>query len=273
MTLLDDRPTDAEPAPPGATGAPVRIPKRRAGVRDVLREYRPSVVTGGLSTTPLLVIAAINMADEFDRVAFSVLLPEIQDYFGVSLTTVLTFSAIAGILPLLLAVPIGYLADRLPRTKLLAAGVTTWGAFSVLTGLAPSLITLAVARFGSGLGKTLNPAQSSLLSDYYPPHRRAGVFSVNQLGNEVGQVLAPVTAGALASIFFWQVPFLVFGIPAFVLAAVLVLRMREPVRGGQERAASGASAASVAEEEAPPGWGASGGACRSSWVRCSASPR
>jgi branched-chain amino acid transport system ATP-binding protein len=132
--------------------------------------------------------------------------------------------------------------------------VATWGAFSVLTGLAPSLLALAVARFGSGLGKTMNPAQQSLLSDYYPPDRRAGVFSINQLGNELGQVLAPVTAGALASIFFWQVPFLVFGIPAFVLAAVLVLRLREPVRGGQERAALGASAESVAEEEAPPGW-------------------
>jgi ABC-type branched-subunit amino acid transport system ATPase component/predicted MFS family arabinose efflux permease len=252
VTLLDDRPTEAEP--PAATGAPVLLPRRRTRLRDVLREYRPSVVTGGLSTTPLLVIAAINMADEFDRIAFSVLLPEIQDYFGVSLTTVLTFSAIAGILPLLLAVPIGYLADRLPRTKLLAVGVATWGLFSVLTGLAPTLLLLAVARFGSGLGKTLNPAQQSLLSDYYPPHRRAGVFSVNQLGNELGQVLAPVTAGALASVFFWQVPFLVFGVPAFLLAALLVLRLREPVRGAQERAAMGASAESVAEEEAPPGW-------------------
>jgi branched-chain amino acid transport system ATP-binding protein len=254
MTLLDDRPTDGAAA---ATTGPAGPPKRprRAGLREVLREYRPSVVTGGLATTPLLVIAAINMADEFDRIAFGVLLPEIQDYFGVGLTTVLTFSAIAGILPLLLAVPIGYFADRLPRTKLLAAGVVTWGLFSLLTGLAPTLLILAIARFGSGLGKTLNPAQQSLLSDYYPPDRRAGVFSINQLGNELGQVLAPLAAGLLASMFFWQVPFLVFGVPAFVLAAVLLLRMREPVRGGQERAAMGASAESIAEEEAPPGWG------------------
>ena len=253
MTILDHRPTEPS-EPPAASNVSSPAPTTRTGLRDVLREYRPSVVTGGLSTTPLLVIAAINMADEFDRIAFGVLLPEIQDYFGVSLTTVLTFSAIAGILPLLLAVPIGYLADRLPRTKLLAAGVTTWGLFSILTGLAPSLLVLAVARFGSGLGKTLNPAQSSLLSDYYPPHRRSGVFSINQLGNELGQVLAPLVAGVLASVFFWQVPFLVFGIPAFVLAGVLLLRMREPVRGGQERAAMGATPASIAEEEAPPGW-------------------
>ena len=72
--------------------------RRRAGIRDILREYRPSVVTGGASATPLIVLAAVNMADEFDRIAFGVLLPEIRDYFGVSLTTVLTVSAIAGIL-------------------------------------------------------------------------------------------------------------------------------------------------------------------------------
>ena len=223
-------------------------------VRSLLGEYRPSVVAGGASVTPLLLLAAMNFADEFDRIAFSVLLPDIQDHFGVSLTAVLTVSALAGLLPVVLSLPIGYLSDRFRRTRLIAAGGALWGTFSIFTGLAPNLTMFGVARLGSGLGKTLDPAHASLLADYYPPSRRAGVFAVHRLGNELAQIGAPVTAGVLSSIFFWQVPFLLFGIPAFALAAVILLRMREPVRGAQERAALGADEESANVEDAPPGW-------------------
>ena len=223
-------------------------------IRSLLAEYRPSVVTGGASATPLLVLAALNFADEFDRIAFGVLLPDIQDHFGVSLATVLTVSSLAGLLPVVLSLPIGYLSDRVRRTRLLATGAALWGSFSIFTGLAPNLTMFGVARFGSGLGKTLDPAQASLLSDYYPPSRRAGIFAVHRLGNETGQIVAPLLAGLLASIFFWQVPFLLFGLPAFVLAAAILLRLREPVRGAQERTAMGADDASAAIEDAPPAW-------------------
>jgi ABC-type branched-subunit amino acid transport system ATPase component/MFS family permease len=208
--------------------------RERTSVRAVLHEYRPSVVTGGASAVPLLVLAAMNFADEFDRIAFGVLLPEIQDHFGVSLTTILTVSSLAGLLPVLLSVPIGYLSDRLRRTRLIAAGGTLWGSFSILTGM--------------------DPAHASLLADYYPPSRRAGVFAVHRLGNEIGQIVAPLTAGALASLLFWQVPFLLFGLPAFVLAAVVLVRLRDPARGAQERLVLGADDESALIEDTPPSW-------------------
>lgn len=233
------------------------IEPRQAPLAALLHEYRPSVVTGGASAVPLLVLAAINMADEFDRVAFGLLLPEIQDWFGVSLTTILTVSAVAGLLPILLAAPIGFLADRWRRTTMVAAGTGLWGTFSILTAFAPSLPLLGAARLGSGLGKTLDPVHASLLSDHYPPRRRAGVFALHRFGNELGQMIAPLAAGLLASAFFWQLPFLVFGLPAFVLAVVVLTRLREPVRGAQERAAAGLGqepAGAADEAEPPPGW-------------------
>ena len=223
-------------------------------LRAVLREYRPSVVTGGASVMPLAVLVAINFADEFDRIAFGVLLPDIQDHFGVNLTTILTVSSLAGLLPILLSVPIGYLSDRVRRTRLIAAGSVLWGVSSIVTGLAQNLALFGAARMGSGLGKTLDPAQASLLSDYYPPSRRAGVFAVHRLGNEAGQIVAPLVAGLLATAFIWQLPFLLFGIPAFLLSAFVLLRLRDPARGAQERLALGADAHSADVEDAPPSW-------------------
>jgi branched-chain amino acid transport system ATP-binding protein len=233
----------------------------RRGLAALLHEYRPSVITGGASATPLLLLAGLNAADELDRTAFAVLLPEIRDYFGVSLGTILTVSSLAALLPFVLALPIGFFADRLNRTRMVALGAVMWGAFSILTGFAGSLLALGLFRLGSGLGKTMEPSHHSLISDSYPPDRRAGAFSLHLLGNEVGLLVGPALAGVLASIWFWQAPFLLFGIPSLVLAVLLVLRVREPVRGAQERRALGLSDEAVDEEEPPPGWAESWRIC------------
>jgi branched-chain amino acid transport system ATP-binding protein len=221
-------------------------------IRAVLHEYRPSVVTGGAPATPLLVLAAFNGLDELDRSAFGVLVPEIRDYFGVSLTTILTVTALAALLPIFFALPIGYYADRWPRKRIVAAGACLWGMFSILTGFSTSLLLLGIFRIGAGVGRTTEPASLSLVADYYAPDRRTGAYSVFRMGNELGLLIAPVTAGFLASVFFWQAPFLLFGVPSVALALFTLLKLREPVRGAQERLALG-----VADDEAmpdPPSW-------------------
>ncbi|MEA3056987.1 MAG: branched-chain amino acid transport system ATP-binding protein livF, partial [Actinomycetota bacterium] len=214
----------------------------------------PSVMTGGFAVGPILILAALNAADELDRSAFGVLLPEIRDYFGVSLGTILTVVAIAGIVPYLVALGIGWYADRFNRKLLVIIGSFTWVLFSVLTGFAPTLFFLGLFRMGSELGKVTEPAQSSLISDLYPPDRRAGVYALFVAGNSVGLIVAPTVAGFLASWFFWQAPFLVFGIPSLILSVLAIRVLREPVRGEQERRALGVDESIVATEEAPPTW-------------------
>jgi ABC-type branched-subunit amino acid transport system ATPase component/MFS family permease len=221
-------------------------------LRKFLHDSRPRNATGGHPVLPLGILFILNAADELDRVAFAVLLPEIRDYYGASLTSVLTVVSLSSVLVLLLSIPVGYLADRWSRTRMLAAGATTWGVFSIVTAFAPNLTTLGAFRFGSGMGKTLDPAQQSLLSDWYPPHVRGGVFSFHQLGNAVGQFLGPLIAGFLAARLFWQAPFLLFGFIGFLGAALVLIKLREPVRGAQERIAAGVAA--DAPEEAPPSW-------------------
>src|SRR5205823_9703156 len=61
----------------------------------------------------------------------------------------------------------------------------------------------------------------------------------------------PLTAGVLAHFFGWRTPFFVFAVPTFVFV-VLAFRLREPVRGAQERRAMGASAEAIMTEEEPP---------------------
>jgi ABC-type branched-subunit amino acid transport system ATPase component/nitrate/nitrite transporter NarK len=251
MTITETRPVLETPEPPSA---PVPEEPGRGRIRTALGELRPKVVTGGADISPLLLLGVLNVVDGFDANAFGVLLPEIRDYFGVSLQLITTLTTITGVLGIVLALPVGYLTDRVNRVWLTAIGAVIWGLMAVLTGFAWTFFALVAFRFGAGLGKILNPSQQALLSDYYPPHVRAGVFSFHALANRLGNFVGPLVAGALGTLFVWQVPFLVVGLPSIAIAILIVLKLREPVRGEQERRLLGASEEVALTGESPPTW-------------------
>jgi branched-chain amino acid transport system ATP-binding protein len=215
---------------------------------------RPSAVTGGEPIAPLFVILAISLFERLDNTSLAVLNPEIKDYFGLSLQGVLTVSTLVGVFNLLFALPAGYFADRWNRVKMVSAGAALSATFSVATGLAPNVPTLAVARFGSGVGQTLDSARLSLLSDYYPPSVRPAVFSFQRLAGQLAGFIAPALTGVLATVLFWQFPFFLYAVPGLVLAAYVFLRLKDPVRGAHERRAMGAAEDVALTAEKPPSW-------------------
>ena len=210
------------------------------GVRRWADTWRPSEVTQGLPIFPLLVLFGLNAADELDRSAFAVLLPEIRDDFGLSDAGALALVSVSTITVLLIGVPLSFYCDRANRVRIAAGGAALWGMFSFGTALAVAPLMLVAMRIGAGTGRAVvEPTHNSLLADYYPPETRVKVFSVHRQANSVGQVLGPALGGLLAFIFTWRVPFAVFAIPTIVLV-VLALRLTEPVRGLHERRAAGA---------------------------------
>ena len=58
---------------------------------------RLAAITGGASATPLLILFAFNLVDEFDRIAFAVLSPEIRDEFDLSDRGIVAIGSIAGV--------------------------------------------------------------------------------------------------------------------------------------------------------------------------------
>lgn len=216
------------------------------------RRWSVKAITGGASAVPLTLLFAFNLVDELDRQAFALLAPEIRDAFGLNLTGILTIVALFTPVTILLGIPLGFFADRTRRVRLARVGAATWALFSFATGFALNVVQLALARLGSGIGKTVNePTHNSLLSDYYPVDVRARLFSVYRAATPIGLMVSPLVAGLLATTFSWRMPFLVFAIPT-LLCVVLAGRLREPARGIQDRLALGMDAAEAAEEETPP---------------------
>ena len=226
------------------------------GLRHPVRYLRG--LTGEAPLYPLVILFGLNAVDELDRTAFAVLLPNIQEAFGLDLAGILTVVAVVSAVALLLQVPIAHYADRTNRVRLALLGALAWSLFSVGTGLAVAVWMLYVARIGSGLGKAVvDPTHNSLLADYYPVAQRPRVYSFHRAGNAVGQFMGPLLGGLLAAWLGWRWPFFLFALPTLVLV-VAGLRLREPVRGAHERAAMGASADTIGTEEPPPsfaeGW-------------------
>lgn len=209
---------------------------------------------GGAPLFPLGVLFGLNMVDELDRAAFGILLPEIRDHFGLDTSGILTVVSISSIAALLLALPIGYFADRLRRVPIAAGGASIWSGFSVLTGLAQNLWVLGGARAGAGVGRAVNePVHNSLLADYYDLPVRPRVYSLHRYANAAGQFAGPLVAGVLGYSFGWRTPFFVFAAMTAVFV-VLALRLPEPVRGRYERRAADVEEGVADTEEDPPSW-------------------
>jgi len=223
-----------------------------ASLRHPLASLRS--VPGDGPLYPLLILFGLNAVDELDRTAFGILAPEIRDHFGLGFQGLLTVVAAVYAAALALQVPIAGLADRLPRVRIALVGAVAWSLFSFGTGLATSVVFLAFMRSGSAIGKAVNdPTHNSLLADWFAPGDRARVFAFHRSANVAGATLGPLFAGLLAYRFDWRAPFFVFALPTLLLV-VAALRLREPVRGAQERRAIGADEAAIDLEEAPPSY-------------------
>ena len=216
---------------------------------------KPSImrrIAGDGPIGALLVIFGLNAVDELDRSAFAILAPEIRDEFQLGFTGLLTFIAFVVAFALSLQVPIAALADRAPRVRLALIGATLWACFSFGTGLAAGVITLAIARTGSAIGKAVNdPTHNSLIADWFAPKDRPRAYAFHRGANAVGATLGPLLAGFTAYYWGWRTPFLLFAVPT-LLVVVMGLKLKEPIRGSHERRLAGGDASAAATEEAPP---------------------
>ena len=89
-----------------------------------------------------------------------------------------------------------------------------------------------------GVGEaTLGPAAISLLSDYFPPTKRATATNIYSMGIAIGAGLAAFLGGYIGQEHGWRTAFYVLGFPGIAFA-VLVFFLREAPRGLSESAAN-----------------------------------
>ncbi len=131
-----------------------------------------------------------------------------------------------------MGIPLSWIADRFSRRNLLAASITIWSAMTALCGLSRGYSQLLLARIGVGIGEAGGtPSCTSIVCDYFPASRRAMALTIFALGAPIGAWLGADMAGAVAHAYSWRAAFLVLGVPGVLLAAIIMLTIREPERG------------------------------------------
>ncbi len=216
-------------------------------------KFDPRRLTYPAALFPLVVLFGLSAVDELDRAALSVILPNVRDWFGLSILGVTLITAATLPLGLLLELPVAYYADRVNRVRLAVIGASIWTLFCALSGMALNIVVFVIARIGTAVGRVFNATHRSLLSDYYPPQTRAKVFYAYSLSPAIAATIGPLIAGALTAAFVWRTPFFFFAVPC-VFFIVLGLRLKEPVRGVNERLEAGADETTAQIEDDAPGF-------------------
>lgn len=184
-----------------------------------------------------------------DRQILAILLQPIKVELGLSdtalgLLTGIVFAAIYSFA----GIPIARLADRRSRVTIITVGLALWSGMTAASGLALNFGQLALARFGVGIGEaTFVPSAHSLISDYFPPERRATAMAVFSMGIYVGVALGFLLGGWIAQQFGWRYAFFVVGLPGLAMAVLLRVTVREPPRGHSEQVEDVEDAASFGE--------------------------
>jgi predicted MFS family arabinose efflux permease len=136
-----------------------------------------------------------------------------------------------------IAIPIGWLADRGNRVRVLSIACALWSGATAACGMAGSYAQLVIARMFVGIGEAGGvPPSYAIISDYFPRERRGRAMAIFNLGPPLGSALGVAFGASLAAAFDWRLPFYVIGAVGVLTALVVYRVVAEPVRGGQDAA-------------------------------------
>lgn len=181
----------------------------------------------------LLLLGLIYTFNYLDRQIISILAEPIKRDLNLSDTQIGLVSGFAfAVFYTTFGIPVAWLADRANRVRVVAAACFLWSVFSGLCGLAGNFVHLLIARVGVGVGEAGGAAPSmSIISDYFPPHRRGGAIGLWSLGVPLGATAGVALGGWAAAEFGWRVAFFAVAAPGVLLSVLLLIFVREPLRG------------------------------------------
>jgi MFS family permease len=97
-------------------------------------------------------------------------------------------------------------------------------------GFVDSFAVLAASRYALGIISAMfNPMSFSLLTEYFPPNRRATANSIIQSGNYVGWGLSSISV-MLIQAYGWRQTFGILGAAATLVGALCIAFVKEPIQ-------------------------------------------
>ncbi len=231
---LDPRPEQRPPSPVGRTSSSESPPHPNEG-------YAWYVVS---------VLTLAYIFSFVDRQILSMMVEDLKQ--GLNLTRDWQAGFLMGpafaIFYTLFGIPLGRLADSRNRKVLISIGITLWSLMTAFCGVARNFWQMALMRAGVGMGEaSLSPAAYSIITDYFRREKLARALGFYGMGIYFGGGLAFLIGGQaityvrstapwdlplLGLVQPWQKVFFFVGLPGLLVAPLLLLTVREPLRRG-----------------------------------------
>ncbi len=171
-----------------------------------------STLRGRAPAGLVVMLSLALMINYIDRGAIATAAPLLQDELQLSPSQIgwvlaVFYWAYAPLQPVM-----GWLADRIGPTIVLAGGFALWSLATAATGLVWGLASLVVLRLLMGAGEaTFYPSALSLLVRNVPPTQRAFATATMQFGAVLGPAIGTLLGGMIMLHFGWRTMFVVMG--------------------------------------------------------------
>ena len=228
-----------------------------------MSEHAPVVDAGtqrsfGIKSAWFLVfaLAVTYLLSFMDRMIITLMVEPLKRDLGLSDTQVgLLMGFSFAMFYSVFGLPIGRLADRVNRKRIIIVGIAVWSVATALGGFAQGFWALFVARVLVGAGEAaLSPAALSMIADKFPREKRGPATGVFIAGGQLGSAVALIGGGALlgsllkqpkiegvpfvGSVFAWQSVFWIAG-ACGIIGILMMALVDEPKRGGQDAPGEG----------------------------------
>ena len=189
----------------------------------------PPAHSPGKANYVLGVLFFVIMLNFLDRQIISILAEPIKQEMGLSdkqigLMTGLSFA----LFYTTLAVPVAALADKWNRSWIIAIAISFWSIMTMVCGLAQNFTQMFLARIGVGVGESAcSPASHSLITEYFPPEKRAGAMGIYGAAVPIGAFIAFAGGGWIVDNFDWRTAFILAGAPGILLGLIVWLTVKD----------------------------------------------
>lgn len=210
----------------------------------------------------VLIFCLASVVSVVDRGILTLVIDPIRRDLGITDVKISLLQGLSfGLFYSIVGLPLGMIADRLSRHRLLILGVITWSLATLFGGLATNFGQLFASRLLVGLGEaTLGPCAVSMIADLFPPEKRGRPISIYLMGQAIagglgifvtGLVIRAAGAGLFTGLPFlgglapWRIVFVLCGLFGLLVVGLL-LTFREPVRRGAKLSAGAGLGATFA---------------------------
>jgi predicted MFS family arabinose efflux permease len=182
----------------------------------------------------LAILCFVYVLNFLDRQLLSILAKPIQDDLGITDGQIGRITGLYfALFYCIISIPVGWLADRTNRVRVLSIACALWSAATMACGLASNYPRLVAARVSVGVGEAGGvPPSYAIISDYFPPGKRGTALGLYNLGPPLGQALGVAFGASIAAAYSWRSAFILLGAVGLVAAVAVFLFVREPARGG-----------------------------------------